>query len=150
VIIKGKQVSIVELTNGKSYIGSALHLKERFVNYFNINHLMSDNSMLINISLALEQMMILEFNPEYNVLKVAGSQKPAGRKRSSESMLPSMVKNYRVTYVDDKNKLIFIANSRSELARCMNLDLRNLSRILKEKGGAAVFKSFHYYTQAAK
>ena len=78
-------------------------------------------------------MFILEFNPEYNVLKVAGS--PAGLKRSPESMLPSLVKNSKATYVYDNkaNKLIFVANSRSDLTKFMDLDLRNLSRILKEK-----------------
>ena len=77
-------------------------------------------------------MFILEFNPEYNVLKVAGS--PAGLKRSPGSMLPSLMKNYRATYMYDSktNKLLFIANSRSELAKSIGLDLRNLSRILKE------------------
>lgn len=92
----------------------------------------TEKSVLKNLSLALEQMFILEFNPEYNVLKVAGS--PAGLKRSPGSMLPSLMKNYRATYMYDSktNKLLFIANSRSELAKSIGLDLRNLSRILKE------------------
>lgn len=94
---------------------------------------LSVKSKVKSISLALEQMFILEFNPEYNVLKVAGS--PAGLKRSPESMLPSLVKNSKATYVYDNkaNKLIFVANSRSDLTKIMSLDLRNLSRILKEK-----------------
>lgn len=94
---------------------------------------LSVKSRVKSLSLALEQMFILEFNPEYNVLKVAGS--PAGLKRSPESMLPSLVKNSRATYVYDNkaNKLIFVANSRSDLTKVMGLDLRNLSRILKEK-----------------
>jgi len=40
-----------------------------------------------NLTLALEQILILQLNPEYNVLKVVGSA--AGNKRSLESMLPS-------------------------------------------------------------
>jgi hypothetical protein len=50
-------------------------------------------------------------------------------------MLPSLVKNSRATYVYDNkaNKLIFVANSRSDLTKVMGLDLRKLSRILKEK-----------------
>lgn len=94
---------------------------------------LSVKSRVKSLSLALEQMFILEFNPEYNVLKVAGS--PAGLKRNPESMLPSLVKNSKATYVYDNkaNKLIFVAKSRSDLTKFMGLDLRNLSRILKTK-----------------
>lgn len=49
-----------------------------------------------NLSLALEQLFLLTVNPEYNVLKVAGS--PAGIKRSLESILPSFIKSSRATY----------------------------------------------------
>ena len=49
------------------------------------------------LSLALEQILLLIFNPEYNVLKVAGS--PAGLKRSPESMEANLLKTSKVTYV---------------------------------------------------
>lgn len=66
--------------------------------------------------LALEPIFLLTMNPEYNVLKVAGS--PAGLKRTPESMLPSFIKNSKATYFyDTQNKeLLFISKSRSELA----------------------------------
>jgi len=41
----------VYLINGKSYIGSALDLRERFTNYFNINHLLGNSSMSICLAL---------------------------------------------------------------------------------------------------
>lgn len=73
-------------------------------------------TQLKNITLALEQIFLLTVNPEYNVLKVAGS--PAGLKRTPESMLPSFIKNTKATYFyDTQNKeLIFISKSRGELA----------------------------------
>jgi len=71
------------------------------------------------LSLALEQILLLTFNPEYNVLKVAGS--PAGLKRTPESMLPSLIKSSKATYLYDiKNKeLIYISKTRGELAELM-------------------------------
>lgn len=41
----------VNNNNNKSYVGSAADLKERFMNYFNINHLIGNPSMLINRAL---------------------------------------------------------------------------------------------------
>lgn len=68
-----------------------------------------------SFALALEQILLLEYNPEYNVLKVAGS--PAGLKRTPESMLPSFIKSSKPTYLYDiKNKeLVYISKTRSEL-----------------------------------
>nr|AMX22271.1 NADH dehydrogenase subunit 3 [Cryphonectria parasitica] len=65
--------------------------------------------------LALEQILLLVYNPEYNVLKVAGS--PAGLKRTPESMLPSFIKSSKATYFYDiKNKeLLYISQTRGEL-----------------------------------
>lgn len=54
---------------------------------------------LKNFTLALEQILLLKYNPEYNVLKVAGS--PAGIKRTVESMLPSFTKNSKPVYLYD-------------------------------------------------
>jgi len=35
------------LNNGKQYIGSSQNLRARFLNYFNINHLLRSKSMAI-------------------------------------------------------------------------------------------------------
>lgn len=85
----------VNLINGKSYIGSALDLRERFTNYFNINHLVGNSSMSICLALIkygysafkleileycnLEERFIRETYyikicaPEYNILKEGGT-----------------------------------------------------------------------------
>lgn len=87
-----------------------------------------------NYSLALEQILILIHNPEYNVLKVAGS--PAGLTRTFESMLPSFLKNSKMTYFIDNEtkKIIYKTDSRTELAYAINVDRSNLSRFIKSSG----------------
>lgn len=67
------------------------------------------------------------------MLKVAGSG--SGFKRSPESMLPSLVKNSKATYVYDNkaDQLVYVANSHSELSREIGLSLGTLSRILREE-----------------
>lgn len=81
-------------------------------------------------SLALEQILLLIFNPEYNVFKVAGS--PAGLKRSPESMEANLLKTSKVTYVYDKKtkKLIFSSSSLTKLAKLLNIELGNLSKLV--------------------
>ena len=63
---------------------------------------------ITNLTVTLEQILILIHNPEYNVLKVAGY--PAGNQHTLESMLPSFLENYKATYVIDNetNKVIYI------------------------------------------
>lgn len=84
------------------------------------------------MALALEQILLLEYNPEYNVLKVAGS--PAGLKRTKESMMASLLKNSKVTYVyhNKAKKLIFSSSSITKLAQNLNMDLGNLSRLINK------------------
>ena len=84
-----------------------------------------------NLSLALEQILILQHNPEYNVLKVAGS--PAGNKRSLESILPSIKKNSKPIYLyDEINKeLIYKADSRINLSKVINNSSSNIVKLLK-------------------
>ena len=93
------------LTNGKSYVGSSVNLSRRFYLYYNINHLLKQISSLICRALLKHgysnfKLEILEYcdpknvikreqyymdllNPEYNVLKTAGSS--LGRKHSVEA-----------------------------------------------------------------
>lgn len=84
----------------------------------------------LNLSLVLEQILLLVFNPEYNVLKVAGS--PAGIKRDPVTMLPSFLKTSKVTYVYDDiaKKNFFSTSSLTELAKLLNLDVSNLSKLI--------------------
>ena len=80
-----------------------------------------------SLILALEQILLLEKNPELNVLKVAGS--PAGIKRSPESMLPSFTKNRRSVYIyDELNKtLICESNNRRLLSEEVGIGYSNFS-----------------------
>lgn len=82
------------------------------------------------LSLALEQILLLTFNPEYNVLKVAGS--PAGLRRTRESMESNNLKTSKVTYVYDNKtkKLIYISTSLSKLANLLDIELGNLSKLI--------------------
>ena len=90
--------------NGKSYIGSSVNLGRRFQEYFSISHLIR-NKMVIcralrrytysNFSLEIleyctalkcierEQYYLYLLKPEYNILKVAGSN--LGFKHSKET-----------------------------------------------------------------
>jgi hypothetical protein len=87
-----------------------------------------------NLSLALEQILILQINPEYNVLKVVGSA--AGNKRSLESILPSIIKNSKPIYLYDQinKELIYIAESRVSLAKFINYNSSNIVRLFKSGG----------------
>ena len=73
------------------------------------------------------------FNPEYNVLKVAGSL--VGNKRTLGSMLPSFLKNFKVTYLvyNETNKVIYIAKSRTELAEILNTGVSIISMYILQK-----------------
>lgn len=84
------------------------------------------------MSLALEQILLLVINPEYNVLKVAAS--PAGLKGTQESMLANLMKTSKVTYVYDNKakKLLFSSSSITKLAQILNIDLGNLSRLINK------------------
>jgi group I intron endonuclease len=99
------------IENGYNYIGSSISLTNRLKTgyfvpklqnrvidlaikeagleqfYLNIylipEKLIISETKLKNLTLALEQILILQNNPEYNVLKVVGSQ--AGNKHSPET-----------------------------------------------------------------
>ena len=85
----------INLLNGKSYVGSSVNLKKRFLQYFNSNHLLKNTSMIIcralfnhgysNFSLTIleycspekclerENFYLNLLKPEYNILLTAGS-----------------------------------------------------------------------------
>lgn len=96
----------VHIESGKTYIGSASNLSARFKQYFNYNHISYPKRNLriykallkygysefrleileycdISVLLQREQFYFDKLNPEYNILKIAGS--PLGYKHSSEA-----------------------------------------------------------------
>jgi len=92
---------------------------------YNINGLgLEYKKVMKNLVLALEQIFILRLNPEYNELKVAGIN--VGLKMTPESMLTRLKKTRKVTYFYDsvKKELIYIADSRTDLAKALGMSRR--------------------------
>lgn len=105
----------INLNNGRSYVGSSVHLKERFISYYNKNHLRDNYSMLICRALikhgyssfrleileyctledlvAKENYYISYFNPEYNLVQ-------------ESSTMPS-----RLGYTHSKTTIVKIAKA---------------------------------------
>ena len=83
-----------------------------------------------NLVLVLEQILILLLNPEYNILKVAGST--AGNKIQKKLMLPVFEKTRKITYVYDaeKKELIYKANSRTLLSKALGIKRRLIPKQL--------------------
>ena len=99
----------INITNGKSYIGSTVDLKTRFISYFNIKHLIANDNMLICRSLIKYgysnfRLEILEYcdvevridrefyyinlcSPEYNIIKVANYVPSKPSKTSNSAKL---------------------------------------------------------------
>jgi hypothetical protein len=92
-------------------------------------------------TLALEQILLLKFYPEYNVLKVAGS--PAGLKRTPESMLPSILKSSKPLYLyDEVNKeLIHTSNSQINMCKALGITERNVGKYIRESS----FQKYTYF-----
>ena len=109
----------VHIESGKSYIGSAKNLSSRFKQYFNYNHIsypkrnMTIYKSLLKHGYAKFRLEILEYcstdklltreqfyfdnyNPEYNILKIAGS--PLGYRHSEAAKTRISLAN--------KNKII--------------------------------------------
>lgn len=152
--------------NGYTYVGSSLTLASRLSEYFRYNLKNRDvelaikeyglanfelevwflpleflaNEQLKYLTLGLEQMLILEFNPQYNNIKVVGGS-VAGLVRKLESLQPSILKNLiprtslrgiRVTYFYDylNKELLYIAQSRNELTQILNMNSNYLSKYI--------------------
>lgn len=83
-----------------------------------------------NLVLVLEQIFILLLNPEYNMLKVAGST--AGNKIQKKLMLPVFEKTRKITYMYDaeKKELIYKANSRTLLSKALGIKRRLIPKQL--------------------
>ena len=107
-----------------TYIGQSTDLKKRFTNYFNISYLKSKNNLIIsralikygysNFSVSIleycnktdllkrEQYYFDKLNPQYNILKIAGSS--LSYKHSEETRL-KISKKLKGIYVKEKSAL---------------------------------------------
>lgn len=92
-----------------------------------------DKGKIKSLTLALEQILILWFNPEYNVLKVAGS--PAGYKHSEESIKNNRIRNSKAYYIyDELNKeLLYVSASQQDMAQILGISPTNFSRYKETK-----------------
>jgi len=98
--------------NGKKYIGSSVDLRRRLLEYYNVNRLLNEKSMVINVALLkhgyhnfsltilelcdLDSLMSKEkyyfevYNPEYNLLKTPGSPSRGSGWKHSEATIENM------------------------------------------------------------
>jgi group I intron endonuclease len=131
-----------------SYIGQSTDLKKRFTNYFNISYLKSKNNLRIsralikygysNFSLSIleycdeapapqraadllkrEQYYFDKLNPQYNILKIAGSS--LSYKHSEETKL-KISKKLKGIYVKEKSALY---------GRCHTEETKNIMSLKK-------------------
>lgn len=130
--------------HGKSYVGSAKNLSIRFKQYFNYNHLtdpkrnMAIYKAILKYGygkfkleileycdpqelLKIEQFYMEKFNPEYNILKFAGSSlgyifSEASRGKMSKSHIPFFSSKKKETgkQAGEKNPMFGVRNPRSE------------------------------------
>jgi len=83
-------------------------------------------SKVKQLTLALEQIFLLLKNPEYNVLKVAGS--PAGLKRTPESMVNKFGINSKpLLFMYDVNQeLIYKTPSKNKFGLALGISVSNI------------------------
>ena len=88
----------------------------------NLNNKILYISILKNLTITLEQILILELNPELNDIMVAGSSPGA-----------LFNKNSKKTYLYDeiKKELIYISESRKEMAEVLGYNVDSLKRYFK-------------------
>lgn len=156
----------VNNNNNKSYVGSAVDLKERFINYYNINHLIGNSSMLINRALIKygysnfsleileyckpeerferENYYLGSFEPEYNILKVANVMPDrTGVKASEESILKRIINHPKrivisVTDTLTNTEVIYDSIRRAEID--LGTTNRQIGSHLLKKGSGALFR----------
>jgi group I intron endonuclease len=89
-----------------------------------------------NLVLALEQYLILLLNPEYNTLKVASS--------SAGAVLPQ---RYKLSYFYDevKKELIYISESRTKLAKLLNISASHLPSLKYDKNNSKLYFNRFFY-----
>ena len=138
----------------RRYIGSSVNLAIRFTGYFNISYLSNKkccgkskiNKALIKYGYSSFSLEILEYcdqsqtinreqyyldllNPEYNILKIAGS--PVGYKHSEESLAKIRVRSNSQEHKEYLKKLH--ANPEYRAKRLEHLKIHNASKEQREK-----------------
>lgn len=85
----------------------------------------TNKEKLRNLTLALEQILILLYNPSYNVLKIAGSI--SGFKHSDESIQNNKIRNSKAFYIYDElsKELIYVSDSQRDMAKILRISDTN-------------------------
>jgi group I intron endonuclease len=126
-----------KLTNG-IYIGQSVDISKRFRNYFNLSYIKSKDSFIIsralikygysNFSVTIleycdksdliirEQYYLNKLNPQYNILKIAGSSQ--GFKHSEETKT-KISKSLKGIYIKEKSAL-FGRTHKEEIKKLMS------------------------------
>jgi len=88
-------------------------------------------SDLKNLCLSLEQILILKFNPEYNILKVAGSG--TGLTKDSDAILSISEKLSKPVYLYDEftKEYIFKCKNQKEFTQILGRASTNIARYTK-------------------
>lgn len=166
--------------NGKRYVGSALDLRKRLLNYYNISYLLDRKDIMViykallahgfeNFTLEIleycepsvlierEQYYIDLLNPEYNILKIAGSRlgakhtleaiakiKTGALNRSKEALAKNLEHlNKLNSSQEHKEHLIRLNTSLEQIAKTANPVI-----VLNTLNGESI--EFRSITQAAK
>ena len=153
------------LINGKSYVGSSVNLYRRFKSYFNINYLTTSSAktMLINKALAKygysnfnlyileyckkldvlvrEQYFINIIQPEYNILKTAGSVLGFKHKLETRLKISAIKKGLKHTE-DTKAKISKNTYVRTEEIKEKLISYKHTSEALAKIKAASLGRKF--------
>jgi group I intron endonuclease len=135
------------------YIGQSKNISNRFKNYFNLSYLKSIDSYIIsralikygysNFSVTIleycdkskllvrEQYYIDKFNPQYNILKKAGSSLNS---KHTEETKAKISKSLKRVYVNTKSPLIGSLHTE---------ETKKLMSLTKQRGNNPLFGKFH-------
>lgn len=152
---KGKS-GIYMITNkltGDIYIGQSINISNRFKNYFNLSYLKSKDSYIINRALikygysnfsvtileycdkskllVREQHYLDKLNPQYNILKIAGSYLNS---KHTEETKAKISKSLKGVYVKEKSPLFGSLHTE---------ETKKLMSLKKQRGNNPLFGKFH-------
>jgi len=139
------------LETGKSYIGSSIKLNVRFKQYFNYNHISNPKRnmriyrALLKYGYAGFRLEILEYcspkdliareqfyfdslNPEYNILKVAGSFQGYRHSEATKKLISVALKNTKVSEFTRELKRKALLGKAFDKARIAKMRLSNTFR----------------------
>lgn len=132
--------------NGKKYVGSSINLKRRFLEYYNVNRLLKENSMPINNALLKYgyqnfSLTILEFceakdliirekyyfeaySPEYNILKTPGNPSRGQGWKHSEAT----IENMRIAALKRLKSPEYINKLSASQSKSIQIEVTNLEK----------------------